>query len=44
MITPVLAQQYGFVENGTHTIFSVPFTAPDVVFEVRSGYVFLHPE
>ncbi|XP_036943052.1 uncharacterized protein LOC119012925 [Acanthopagrus latus] len=37
MITPVLAQQYGFVENGTHTIFSVPFTAPDVVFEAVEG-------
>lgn len=44
MLTPVLAQQYGFVENGTHTSFAVPFTAPDVVFEVQSGYIFLHPE
>uniref|UniRef100_A0A671W4U6 ZP domain-containing protein n=1 Tax=Sparus aurata TaxID=8175 RepID=A0A671W4U6_SPAAU len=37
MLTPVLAQQYGFVENGTHTSFAVPFTAPDVVFEAVEG-------
>ncbi|XP_039981930.1 uncharacterized protein LOC120789331 [Xiphias gladius] len=33
MLTPGLAQQYRFMENGTHLSFAVPFSAPDVVFE-----------
>lgn len=36
MLTPGLAQQYGFMENGTHLSFTVPFSAPDVVYEVQS--------
>ncbi|KAM6992413.1 uncharacterized protein LKV04_008474 [Tautogolabrus adspersus] len=33
ILTPRLAQQYGFMENGTHFSFAVPFSSPDVVFE-----------
>ncbi|XP_023270767.1 uncharacterized protein LOC111661437 [Seriola lalandi dorsalis] len=33
LLTPGLAQQYGFSENGTHLSLAVPFSAPDVVFE-----------
>uniref|UniRef100_UPI0037E87E56 uncharacterized protein n=1 Tax=Semicossyphus pulcher TaxID=241346 RepID=UPI0037E87E56 len=33
MLTSSLAQQYGFMENGTHFSFAVPFSSPDVVFE-----------
>ncbi|XP_071396804.1 uncharacterized protein [Centroberyx affinis] len=33
MLTPALAQQYGFAENGTHFSFTVPFSAPDAAFE-----------
>ncbi|KAF7662027.1 hypothetical protein LDENG_00247630 [Lucifuga dentata] len=32
-LTPSLAQQYGLMENGTHFTFTVPFTAPDAVFQ-----------
>ncbi|KAK2856121.1 hypothetical protein Q5P01_004856 [Channa striata] len=32
-LTPDLAQQYGFRDNGTHFSLTVPFLAPDVVFE-----------
>lgn len=34
LLTPGLAQQYGFMENGTHFNLVVPFAAPDVAFEV----------
>ncbi|XP_074542014.1 uncharacterized protein LOC141802364 [Halichoeres trimaculatus] len=33
ILTPHLAQQYNFMDNGTHFSFEVPFTAPEVVFE-----------
>ncbi|XP_071324078.1 uncharacterized protein [Trachinotus anak] len=33
MLTPGLAHQYGFMENGTHLSLAMPFSAPDVVFE-----------
>ncbi|XP_042359983.1 uncharacterized protein LOC121955951 [Plectropomus leopardus] len=33
MLTPILAQQYGFMDNGTHFSFIVPFSSPDVVIE-----------
>lgn len=33
-MTPNLAQQYSYVENGTHFSFVVPFSAPDVAVEV----------
>ncbi|XP_069014802.1 uncharacterized protein [Embiotoca jacksoni] len=32
-LTPSLARQYSFTENGTHFSFVVPFSAPDVMFE-----------
>ncbi|XP_076024138.1 uncharacterized protein LOC143014217 [Genypterus blacodes] len=32
-LTPGLAQQYSFMENGTHFSVTVPFSAPDAVFE-----------
>ncbi|KAI3363711.1 hypothetical protein L3Q82_001327 [Scortum barcoo] len=32
-LTPELAQQYSFLENGTHFSFVVPFTGADVAFE-----------
>uniref|UniRef100_A0A667XXB4 Uncharacterized LOC115356181 n=1 Tax=Myripristis murdjan TaxID=586833 RepID=A0A667XXB4_9TELE len=35
LLTPVLAQQYGLVDNGTHFSLMVPFSAPDAAFEVR---------
>ncbi|CAK6979205.1 uncharacterized protein LOC128376852 [Scomber scombrus] len=38
-MTSGLAQQYGFMENGTHFSFAVPFTAPDVVFEAVEASV-----
>lgn len=34
LLTPGLAQQYGYMENGTHFNLVVPFAAPDVEFEV----------
>ncbi|XP_039874176.1 uncharacterized protein LOC120725377 isoform X2 [Simochromis diagramma] len=33
LLTPGLAQQYGYMENGTHFNLVVPFAAPDVAFE-----------
>uniref|UniRef100_A0A3Q2VSK0 Uncharacterized LOC102292328 n=1 Tax=Haplochromis burtoni TaxID=8153 RepID=A0A3Q2VSK0_HAPBU len=30
LLTPGLAQQYGYMENGTHSNLVVPFAAPDV--------------
>ncbi|XP_037305482.2 uncharacterized protein LOC119195016 [Pungitius pungitius] len=33
MLTSSLAQQYNFMDNGTHFSFTVPFSAPDVVIE-----------
>uniref|UniRef100_I3JFN5 Uncharacterized LOC100695742 n=1 Tax=Oreochromis niloticus TaxID=8128 RepID=I3JFN5_ORENI len=33
LLTPGLAQQYGYTENGTHFNLVVPFAAPDVEFE-----------
>uniref|UniRef100_A0A3Q4I1S0 ZP domain-containing protein n=1 Tax=Neolamprologus brichardi TaxID=32507 RepID=A0A3Q4I1S0_NEOBR len=33
LLTPGLAQQYGYMENGTHFNLVVPFAAPDVEFE-----------
>nr|XP_020497182.1 uncharacterized protein LOC109989675 [Labrus bergylta] len=33
ILTPRLAQQYSFTENGTHFSFAVPFSSLDVVFE-----------
>uniref|UniRef100_A0A3Q1G2X3 Uncharacterized LOC110960245 n=1 Tax=Acanthochromis polyacanthus TaxID=80966 RepID=A0A3Q1G2X3_9TELE len=33
LLTQTLAQQYGFVENGTHFSFVVPFFDPAVVYE-----------
>ncbi|XP_076613030.1 uncharacterized protein LOC143336650 [Chaetodon auriga] len=40
VLTPSLAQQYGFMENGTHLSFAVPFTSPDVAFEaIQSSYI-----
>ncbi|CAJ1077002.1 uncharacterized protein LOC117823812 [Xyrichtys novacula] len=33
ILTPQLAQQYGFMDNGTHFSFEVPITAPEVQFE-----------
>ncbi|XP_034554945.1 uncharacterized protein LOC117823812 [Notolabrus celidotus] len=33
LLTPHQAQQYNFMDNGTHFSFEVPFTAPEVVFE-----------
>uniref|UniRef100_A0A8C6MIR3 Uncharacterized LOC107377668 n=1 Tax=Nothobranchius furzeri TaxID=105023 RepID=A0A8C6MIR3_NOTFU len=51
-LTPTLAQQYGYMENGTHFSFVVPFSAPDVVVEAiesssvkaRIGVVLRNPE
>lgn len=34
ILTSQLAQQYNFMDNGTHFSFEVPFTAPEVAFEV----------
>uniref|UniRef100_A0A4W6F6D0 ZP domain-containing protein n=1 Tax=Lates calcarifer TaxID=8187 RepID=A0A4W6F6D0_LATCA len=33
LLTSDLAEQYSFMENGTHLSFAVPFSSPDVVFE-----------
>ncbi|TMS12097.1 Zona pellucida sperm-binding protein 2 [Larimichthys crocea] len=52
LLTPGLAQQYGFMENGTHLSFTVPFSAPDVVYEAvesssirsRLDMVLINPE
>uniref|UniRef100_A0A3Q1IXC3 ZP domain-containing protein n=1 Tax=Anabas testudineus TaxID=64144 RepID=A0A3Q1IXC3_ANATE len=41
MLTPDLGQKYGFMDNGTHFSLVVPFSAPDVVFEVQSESVSL---
>lgn len=35
-LTSDLAGEYGLMENGTHLSFSVPFSSPNVVYEVRS--------
>lgn len=39
LLTAGLAQQYDFMENGTHFSLVVPFAAPDVAFEVRYDLV-----
>ncbi|XP_041815323.1 uncharacterized protein LOC121622432 [Chelmon rostratus] len=40
MLTRGRAQQYRFMENGTHLSFAVPFASPDVVYEaVQSSYI-----
>uniref|UniRef100_A0A673BM59 ZP domain-containing protein n=1 Tax=Sphaeramia orbicularis TaxID=375764 RepID=A0A673BM59_9TELE len=36
-LSPDLAQQYNARENGTHFSVTVPFSAPDVVFEAVQG-------
>ncbi|XP_059212233.1 uncharacterized protein LOC131990981 [Centropristis striata] len=33
VLTAELAQQYGFVDNGTHGSFNVPFTSPNIAVE-----------
>uniref|UniRef100_A0A673BMT3 ZP domain-containing protein n=1 Tax=Sphaeramia orbicularis TaxID=375764 RepID=A0A673BMT3_9TELE len=38
-LSPDLAQQYNARENGTHFSVTVPFSAPDVVFEVRGSSI-----
>lgn len=39
MLSPDLAQQYSLTDNGTHFRFEVPFSSPDVVYEV---FIFLN--